>query len=141
MSSYLDSSTIVAPLTRESGTSQAQRIIAEVEGPHISDWVTTECSAALSFKVRIGALPGEERQRAWANFERMRSTFETLQVLRADFELAAELAAMPGIAVRGADALHLAIATRREMTLVTLDKRLSAAAASAKCRYLLLIAD
>lgn len=60
---YLDTSLLVAALTREPRTAAIQKWLA-TQNPEqlaISDWTVTEFSAALSMKVRMRALDDVSR--------------------------------------------------------------------------------
>ena len=63
---YVDTSILVAALTRESRTKDMQDWLAArpVETLRISDWTVTEFSAALSMKVRMQILTPHERATA-----------------------------------------------------------------------------
>jgi len=55
---YVDTSVLVSALTNETDTSLWQTWLAEQDAPElaISDWTVTEFAAALSNKLRTGAL-------------------------------------------------------------------------------------
>lgn len=121
---YLDTSLIVAALTAEPLTKIAQPYLSTAwpEGPVLSAWTTTEVSAALSMKTRVGALAESERQAALATFRRfLRDSFICLPVVGDDFVAAANLADRPSVALRAGDALHLAVALRAGLVVHTLD--------------------
>ena len=95
----------------------------------ISDWVVTEFSAALSIKLRTGAIMEVKRAEALAEFRRLvNRSFTVLPVERSQFGVAARLADQFMLGLRAADALHLAIAHDHGATLCTLDRRLAEAA-------------
>lgn len=123
---YCDTSVIVAALFPEVET---ERVKAWLRGQPagalaISDWVDTEVASALSIKVRTGAVSSDERLEADRTWGLMaRSLFTNLPVERAHFQRAARLAASPVPALRGGDALHLAMAIETG-GMATLDRRL-----------------
>jgi len=128
---YLDTSLVVATLTKEAATESARSWLAgrPTEDICISDWVITEVSSALSMKVRTGTLPADHRARALAIFRKMTSeSLTTLPVAPSHFHQAALLADQHHLGLRGADALHLAIASDIGARLCTLDRRLAEAA-------------
>jgi predicted nucleic acid-binding protein len=126
---YVDTSVIVAALTSEPATDAAQRWIAgQAADAFISDWVIAEFSAALSVKLRTGALTLEERADALATFRGLSAnSWEVLRVTSAHFQTAARLADDHPSGLRAGDALHLAIALDHGAKLCTLDRRLSRA--------------
>src|SRR5659263_615349 len=90
---YLDTSVVVAAITREPHTGRAHGVLAR-SGVDlvISDWTVTEVSAALSMKQRMGALQEAEREIALRVFERLtRESLVQEHILPADFARAAPL--------------------------------------------------
>jgi predicted nucleic acid-binding protein len=126
---YLDTSVIVAALANEVATSAAQAWLASHSADiHISDWVVTEVSSALSMKVRTGELTVDRRAAKLAHFRQMLAdSFTLLSLTPAHFQAAALLADQHQLGLRAGDALHLAFAADLGATLFTLDKRLAEA--------------
>ena len=130
MTLYLDTSLLVAALTREAGTARMQAWLGaqEPDSLAISEWVTTEFSAALSIKLRTGQIEAAHRADALATFRRlMAESFGILPVLGPQFRTAARFADQSALGLRAGDALHLAICADHGATLCTLDRRLSEA--------------
>ena len=128
---YVDTSVLVAALTREPATLRMQDWMARQPAAAlaVSDWVLTEFSAALSIKVRSGQLPAAHRAEALAVFTTMmEASFRLLPVTGEDFRAAARLADQHATGLRAGDALHLAVASRRGARVRTLDQGLAAAA-------------
>lgn len=126
---YLDTSLVVAALTREARSPEAAEWLAiqPVGSVVISDWVITEFSAALSLKVRTGQLQSSERWAALTTFDRFtEEALEVLPVSRRSFITAAAFANRPDVAVRAGDVLHLALAAEHGAEIITLDRRLAA---------------
>jgi predicted nucleic acid-binding protein len=123
----LDTSVLVAALTREVATERARRFLAaaDPEGLAVSAWAITEFSSALSIKVRSGQLDADLRNRVSAAFFQMLgASFEVLPVSVAAFTAAAGFAGQHAIGLRAGDALHLAVAAEHGAVLVSLDRRL-----------------
>jgi predicted nucleic acid-binding protein len=131
---YLDTSVLVAALTREARTAAAQRWLAD-QAPgclFISEWVTTEFSAALSMKMRMRHLGGAMRADALSVFTTLsRDTFSVLDVTSEDFHTAAQLADQHASGLRAGDALHVSIAGHHGMRIISLDRTLVKAALAA----------
>ena len=127
---YVDTSVLVAASTRELATERAlawldQQALGSLLS---SEWVVTEYSAALSIKLRTGAIDASYRAEALARFRRlMMEAFEITPVEAVHFRTAARFADDCALGLRAGDALHLAIASEQGATIVTLDQRLAAA--------------
>ena len=129
MTAYVDTSVLVAALTRETPTARVQAWLELQPAGSLllSEWVVTEFSAALSVKVRTGDIDSHFRSATLARFNRLTFTaLEIVPVAREHFRTAARFA--DHYALRAGDALHLAVAADRSATLVALDRRLAAAA-------------
>ncbi|MDP1544012.1 MAG: type II toxin-antitoxin system VapC family toxin [Polycyclovorans sp.] len=128
---YVDTSILVAALTNESQTADAQDWLGQQLAGElaISDWVMTEFSAALSMKLRGGYLQTSDRAEALAVFSEMAdASFHVLPVTISDFRVAARFADQHITGLRAGDALHLAVAANHGARIRALDKGLVAAA-------------
>jgi hypothetical protein len=128
---YVDTSLLVAALTRERRTSEIQDWLAaqEVGQLAVSDWVLTEFSAALSVKLRTEQLRASDRAEALSVFaELIEASFHLLPITRIEFRTAARFADQYTTGLRAADALHLAIAANHGARIRALDRTLVAAA-------------
>jgi uncharacterized protein len=122
---YLDTSVLVAALTREAGTAALQTWLSRQDPAElaVSDWVVTEFSGALSQKVRTGHLTPDQRTEVLAVFTQLvDNSFLLWPVSRVDFRTAARFADQHVTALRSGDALHLAIAMNHGGHLRTLDR-------------------
>ncbi len=97
--------------------------------PLISDWNITEFSAAINFKLNLGTINSEQRFDILNDFHNAKgASLKVLAVTSADFNRAATFANQAHLRLRGGDALHLSIAAGRSLSILTLDKRMVAAA-------------
>jgi uncharacterized protein len=128
---YLDTSFVVAVFLVEARTEEARKWIEQTppEDVFISPWVDTEFSSAISLKMRTKQIHLEERAIILSNWRIfLAESAAVIGVDTRDFETAALFAANHSLALRAGDALHLAVAKSAGCTLVTLDKKMTAAA-------------
>lgn len=128
---YLDTSVLVACLTREPRTHELQDWLAAQPSSElaVSDWVITEFSGALSLKLRTGQITRADRADALAMFNSLVSaSVSVLAVSGLDFRTAARYADQHDTGLCSGDALHLAVAGNHGAFIRTLDKGLAAAA-------------
>jgi len=122
---------VVTALTAEPATARVQDWFGNHtgEGLCISDWVVSEMSSALAFKLRAGSLDLPLRAAALGAFAQMvEDALVVLPVATPHFQAAARFADRHELGLRAPDALHLAVCADHGATLVTLDGRLLAAA-------------
>jgi uncharacterized protein len=128
---YLDTSVLVAALTREPRTADMQAWLASQTADTlcISEWVITEFSSALSMKIRMDLLTPNERATVLTAFATLREeALITLPVATMDYRISAPFADHHASGLRTGDALHLAIAYNHGLELCSLDKILVGAA-------------
>lgn len=130
MTIYVDTSVLVAALTREAETERMQAWLAarRADPLAVSAWTIAEFSAALSIRVRRRDLGPADRAEILAVFSVLcAESFQHLAVTTSDFRAAARFADQYALGLRAGDALHLAIASERGAELATLDQTLAAA--------------
>ena len=128
---YLDTSVVVALLTREERSTQALEWLEQCRETLISsDWLITETHSALGIKQRHHGLSPQARQAAAEQFERLlRGGIELRSLDRGRFRQAAELLQNPELGLRAGDALHLAVALHSRCSrLASFDGRMLQAA-------------
>jgi predicted nucleic acid-binding protein len=138
---YLDTSLLVAALTKEAETARIQRWLRDQAATTlaVSDWMVTEFSSALSLKVRARQITAANRADALAAFARwVDESFTLLPVSSLQFRTAARFADQYALGLRAGDALHLAICADHGATLCTLDRKLSEAGPALGVKTILL---
>ena len=130
MSFYLDASVLIPTLVEEPATVGVKAyLVGTEEELLISDFAAAEVASALSRLVRMGLLDIADASRRLEDFDVWRAaTSSPVDVHASDVRLAYALVRRFELMLRAPDALHIAIARRLDVTLVTLDRRLTNAA-------------
>lgn len=140
MAAYLDASAILPTLIEEAGSAAVDRFIGETEEALvISEFAAAEVASALSRLVRTSALEDTDAAARLADFDAWRAAAtEDLDLQASDIRLAHIYVRRFDLMLRAPDALHAAACRRAGMTLVTMDRRLAAAAEELGVEALLL---
>lgn len=130
MSVYLDASVLVPRLVEESESATVDAYLAaSSEELLISDFAAAEVASALSRLVCMRRLGTAEASATLVDFEIWRAARSSPVELRAaDARLAYAYLRRFDLMLRAPDAMHLAMTSRLNTALVTLDRRLEAAA-------------
>ncbi len=141
MSVYLDASVILPTLIEEAGSAVVDKFMDELDDDLIvSEFAAAEVASALSRLVRTGLLDGEDASRRLSDFDAWRAAAaRDLDLQAADVRLANVFVRRFDLMLRAPDALHAAACRREDHLLVTLDKRLAAAALELGVRTQLLV--
>lgn len=131
---YVDTSLLLAAFSNEPSQPTALALLQESQWTQVcvSDWTLAEFACALHAKVLRGETSNEVAHTIDQTIKRLldEGALQRLPVLREDYSAVQRVT--PGIKclVRGADALHLAVAARCGMThFASLDKTQRLAAA------------
>jgi uncharacterized protein len=129
MSAYLDASVIVPLFIADAFSEQADALIAQESMITIADWAIVEVSSVIARQKRIGAIDTQTAQRVLSQFDSWRTrAVSHAETLSSDMVLATEFVRKFDLGLRSPDALHLAIANRLGMKLLTFDTRMKSAA-------------
>jgi predicted nucleic acid-binding protein len=130
VSLYLDASVIVPTVVRDSFTEIVAAFLLDCEEALVvSDFGAAEVASGLSRLVRAGVLAATEATQRLADFDTWRAgETESAELDTHDCRLANVYVRRFDLKLRAPDALHAAICRRLELQLVTLDRRLAAAA-------------
>ena len=121
MIDYIDTSVLVAGHTVEAKTGDVDRWFDSRASTRwvISDWVATSSPRPSRLKLRSGAIGPTENQGLALFHQLIDDSFEIVPVTPERFRTAARFADRHELALRGGDALHLAIADGESARLVT----------------------
>jgi uncharacterized protein len=128
MSVYLDASVVVSLFLNDAFSVRARALLGDANQPIIADWCVVEVCSVISTQVRIGAIAQQDAQIIFANFDIWRANLEDAATTAIDMAAAAQFVRRTDLALRGPDALHIAIASRLSAKLLTFDAKMAAAA-------------
>lgn len=114
-------------LTDEAISGTVLQFSAAVQGIVISSFVVGEVISAFSRMVRSCHLTEEVARESLAGFDAWSRQTRVLECTDSDVRLASTFVRRFDLALRLPDAIHLALAHRHNLHLVTLDSRMAAA--------------
>jgi predicted nucleic acid-binding protein len=121
---------LVAILTEDVLTQRAEELLPELgAAPVVTDLAQLEFASVVALRLRDRRLTGDEARAAllrldlWGSMVAQRVPIETADIGAAD-----DLIRRLELSLRAADAIHLAVAMRRDLKLATFDRQLAAAA-------------
>ena len=130
MKHYLDASVLMPSIVVEQTTSAiGDFLLAVAADVVISDFAGLEVASGLSRLVRMGELSPSDAAQRLADFDDWRAgSTEAAEIDATDCRVASNYVRRFDLKLRAPDALHAAICNRLGLQLVTLDRRLAAAA-------------
>jgi uncharacterized protein len=128
LSAYLDASVLPPTLIEEAASAAVDALVGGQEFL-VSDFAAAEVASGLSRLVRMGLLEASDASALLADFDVWGAAMSSpADIHAADVRLAAAYVRRFDVALRAPDALHLVVAGRFDVALVTLDRRLATAA-------------
>jgi predicted nucleic acid-binding protein len=142
VTAYLDASALLPTLIEEATSEAVDRFMTETdERLIVSEFAAAEVASALSRLVRTGLLDQADAAARLADFDAWRAAAtDDLDFQASDVRLAHVFVRRSDLMLHAPDALHAAACRRADLLLVTLDKRLAAAAEALGVRTRLLAA-
>ena len=130
MTCYLDTSVMLPILIKEPANAMVDAFMSTIQQePWVSDFASAEVASAVSRLVRAGPLQPTDGAASLSDFDVWRAAMtRAAEVHAVDVRLAGAYVRRFDLALRAPDALHLSIARRLDVALVTLDRRMAAAA-------------
>lgn len=128
MSAYLDASIVVSLFLIDAFSRRARALMGATIGSIVTDWCVVETSSVIAKQARVGAIAPQDAEKAFANFDALRANLAFAETTGADMAVAAQFVRRADLALRGPDALHLAICARLGAKLLNFDAHLAAAA-------------
>jgi uncharacterized protein len=127
---YLDASVMLPILIKEPASTAVDAFMSTVQQQlWVSDFAAAEVASALSRLVRTGRLQATDGAARLSDFDVWRTAMtKPAEIHAVDVRLAGAYVRRFDLALRAPDALHVAMARRLDIPLVTLDRRLATAA-------------
>jgi predicted nucleic acid-binding protein len=132
LSVFFDASALVPMLIQEAKSAAIDTLVDGLdERPIVCDFAAGEVASALTRLVRMGALTSQIAQSRLNDFDAWRAgDTQGIDVLNTDVLQASAFVRQFDLGLRMPDALHLAIAQRSGLPLLTLDERMVKAGAA-----------
>ena len=128
MSTYLDTSVLVALFLTDMHTERARRIIGSGDDLLLSDFAAAEFSSAISGFHRVGRLDAEAARSIFADFDAWSvHACRPVQLEPLDMRASDQFMRRLDLTLRTPDALHVAAAGRLRASLATFDVRMAEA--------------
>lgn len=128
MTVYLDTSVLMSLFQNDKHTDRASAWMEGVDSFVLSSWALTEFSSALAVRTRMRQLLDRERREFELQLDQWLKGRVVLSILEGDM-LEARRLVRNDVRLRAPDGLHLAIATRHDCVLATLDEDMAKVAA------------
>jgi uncharacterized protein len=130
LSAYLDASVLLATLLEEPASAAVDcYMLGAAQELLVSDFAAAEVASGLARLVRMSRLEASDASARLADFDVWRAAMTTsVEIHPQDVRLAAAYVRRFDLTLRVPDALHIAVAGRLQVPLVTLDRRLRVAA-------------
>ncbi len=128
---YVDTSVLAADYCPEPLSDQAERLLLDMDRPAISQLTAVELASAVARKMRMGELSRLDGPRILDLFRthEAQDAYLNLPVRAIHYARARLFVAADDVSLRTLDALHLAIAEENDLSMLTADGHLAAAAA------------
>ena len=126
MSCYADTSVVLAAVLSESHSEPARALLASDEQLVASEWLIAEIASALGIKGRRGELSRDQVATAQTLCRTVLSTGAIMLAVTSD-DCRTATRFVEQTSLRAPDALHLAIASKHDCRLWTLDTRMAEA--------------
>jgi uncharacterized protein len=130
LNAYLDASVLLATLIEEAASAAVDAyMLSGTREFLVGDFAAAEVASGLSRPARMGLMEAPDALARLADFDVWRAAMSSpAEIQASDTRLAAAYVRRFDLALRAPDALHLAVAERLDVPLVTLDRRLATAA-------------
>ena len=127
---YVDTGVLVAYYYPEPISERAEKLILRSKRPCISSLTEVECASALSRKVREKNLSPEDGNKIFKKFQSHieQSLYILMVVEEKHYQIAKNWIVQFSVPLKTLDALHLAIASESDLTLLTADEHLAISA-------------